>query len=229
MIRVIPPTGTPGRSAIGIVPMEVKEHTMAFKLQRRTFLQMVAGSAASIGASAPFASAVAAGNDAVTIGWPNDVPSWDPNQRFTPDAQPIFKAVFDQPLDQDPQLKLDSASDQELEPGAGWLEHGGRASRRRDLPQWRQDDHGGFPLHLPGTHQVRSEARHRELLAQGGGHRHRIADQGDDEIQLTGTDRSAVDGVPRELYRSQEIHRDRRPGDLPKEADRDRTVQARRV
>ncbi len=31
---------------------------------------------------------------------------WDPNQRFTPDAQPIFKAVFDQPLDQDPQLKL---------------------------------------------------------------------------------------------------------------------------
>jgi peptide/nickel transport system substrate-binding protein len=86
--------------------MEVKEHTMAFKLQRRTFLQMVVGSAASIGASAPFASAVAAGNDAVTIGWPNDVPSWDPNQRFTPDAQPIFKAVFDQPLDQDPQLKL---------------------------------------------------------------------------------------------------------------------------
>ena len=34
------------------------------------------------------------------------MPSWDPNQRFTPDAQPIFKAVFDQPLDQDPQLKL---------------------------------------------------------------------------------------------------------------------------
>jgi peptide/nickel transport system substrate-binding protein len=34
------------------------------------------------------------------------VPTWDPNQRFTPDAQPIFKAVYDQPLDQDPQLKL---------------------------------------------------------------------------------------------------------------------------
>jgi peptide/nickel transport system substrate-binding protein len=50
-------------------------------------------------------SAAAAG-DAATIGWPNDVPSWDPNQRFTPDAQPIFKAVYDQPLDQDPQLKL---------------------------------------------------------------------------------------------------------------------------
>lgn len=44
--------------------------------------------------------------DAATIGWNSDVPSWDPNQRFTPDAQSIFKAVFDQPLDQDPALKL---------------------------------------------------------------------------------------------------------------------------
>ena len=44
--------------------------------------------------------------DTATIGWPNDVGSWDPNQRFTPDAQAIFKAVFDQPLDQDPQLNL---------------------------------------------------------------------------------------------------------------------------
>jgi peptide/nickel transport system substrate-binding protein len=50
--------------------------------------------------------ALAAETDSVTIGWPQDVPSWDPNQRFVPDAQPIFKMVFDQPLDQDPQLKL---------------------------------------------------------------------------------------------------------------------------
>src|SRR3984957_15541985 len=78
---------------------------MPFKLQRRSFLQMAAGTLASIGASAPFARAIAAG-DAATIGWPNDVPTWDPNQRFTPDAQPIFKAVYDQPLDQDPELKL---------------------------------------------------------------------------------------------------------------------------
>jgi peptide/nickel transport system substrate-binding protein len=50
--------------------------------------------------------ALAAETDSVTIGWPQDVPSWDPNQRFVPDAQPIFKMVFDQPLDQDPKLKL---------------------------------------------------------------------------------------------------------------------------
>ena len=76
---------------------------MAYTLRRRSFLQLAMGTAAGI--AGPFSRASAAG-DAATIGWPNDVPSWDPNQRFTPDAQPIFKAVFDQPLDQDPQLKL---------------------------------------------------------------------------------------------------------------------------
>ena len=44
--------------------------------------------------------------DKVTIGWPTDVPSWDPEQRTVPDAQPIYKMVFDQPLDQAPDLKL---------------------------------------------------------------------------------------------------------------------------
>jgi peptide/nickel transport system substrate-binding protein len=84
----------------------IEEHNMALKLQRRAFLQLAVGTAASFGAAAPGAETFAAGADSATIGWPNDVPSWDPNQRFTPDAQPIFKAVFDQPLDQDPQLKL---------------------------------------------------------------------------------------------------------------------------
>jgi len=75
---------------------------MGLKLKRRAFLQMA--TAASL--AAPFVRSAAAAGDAATIGWPNDVPSWDPNQRFTPDAQPVFKAVYDQPLDQDPQLKL---------------------------------------------------------------------------------------------------------------------------
>src|ERR1044072_6968768 len=86
--------------------MEFKENAMASKLQRRAFLQMVIATAAGVGSSAGITSARAARDDAVIIGWPNDVPSWDPNQRFTPDAQPIFKAVFDQPLDQSADLKL---------------------------------------------------------------------------------------------------------------------------
>jgi peptide/nickel transport system substrate-binding protein len=68
---------------------------------RRIFLGLAAA-----GAFALPDLADAADKDAVTIGWPNDVPSWDPNQRFVPDAQSLFKAVFDQPLDQDPSLKL---------------------------------------------------------------------------------------------------------------------------
>jgi peptide/nickel transport system substrate-binding protein len=86
------------------VATKPEEHAMALKLQRRAFLQTAMAIVAA--ASSGVMRAAAAGNDAVTIGWPNDIPSWDPNQRFTPDAQPIFKAVFDQPLDQDAQLNL---------------------------------------------------------------------------------------------------------------------------
>lgn len=39
--------------------------------------------------------------DGATMAWPCDVPSWDPNRRFVPDAQPIYKMLFDQPLEQD--------------------------------------------------------------------------------------------------------------------------------
>lgn len=51
-------------------------------------------------------AARAATSDAATIAWPNDVPGWDPNQRFTPDAQSLYKAVFDQPIDQNTKLAL---------------------------------------------------------------------------------------------------------------------------
>src|SRR5499427_2367651 len=82
---------------------KLEEHAMAIKLERRAFLKAALASAAIFGSARIGRSAA---NDAATIGWPNDIPSWDPNQRFTPDAQPIFKAVFDQPLDQNPQLNL---------------------------------------------------------------------------------------------------------------------------
>ena len=72
---------------------------MTLAATRRGFLGMTAGTLA-----AP--AIVRAADNAVTIAWPSDVPGWDPNQRFTPDAQSLFKAVFDQPLDQDPSLRL---------------------------------------------------------------------------------------------------------------------------
>ncbi|MCX7383122.1 MAG: ABC transporter substrate-binding protein, partial [Alphaproteobacteria bacterium] len=69
------------------------------EISRRLLLQSAA-------AGSLVTPALAAEPDSVTVGWPSDVTSWDPNQRFTPDAQSIFKAIFDQPLDQDPSLKL---------------------------------------------------------------------------------------------------------------------------
>jgi peptide/nickel transport system substrate-binding protein len=70
------------------------------EISRRGLLAAAAATAAM-----PCRAARAEG-DAATIGWPSDIPSWDPNQRFAPDAQSIFKMVYDQPLTQDTQLKL---------------------------------------------------------------------------------------------------------------------------
>jgi peptide/nickel transport system substrate-binding protein len=78
---------------------------MSLDIDRRTLLGLLAGAAGGTLLAAPRRVAAQA-NDAVAIGWPSDVPSWDPNQRFTPDAQPIFKLVFDQPLEQSVKLDL---------------------------------------------------------------------------------------------------------------------------
>src|SRR5947209_15480037 len=76
---------------------------MTFRMDRRTALKLGLG---TTGSALLGDFALAQNKDAVTIGWPTDVPSWDPNQRFVPDAQPIFKLVFDQPLDQSEKLEL---------------------------------------------------------------------------------------------------------------------------
>lgn len=79
---------------------------MAFEIQRRTLLQMMGIGAAGASMLGSSLKVFAADGDSVTIGWPSDVPSWDPNLRFSPDAQPLFKQVFSQPLTQAPDLKL---------------------------------------------------------------------------------------------------------------------------
>ena len=77
---------------------------MTQQISRRTAIGLMASSAAA--ATWPRKARAAASDDSVIIGWPSDVATWDPNQRFTPDAQSIFKAVYDQPLDQNPDLSL---------------------------------------------------------------------------------------------------------------------------
>lgn len=79
---------------------------MTFELERRTLLRMLGLTVAGAGSLADCLTAFAQGTDTVTIGWPVDVPSWDPNQRFSPEAQAIYKLVFDAPLTQNPKLDL---------------------------------------------------------------------------------------------------------------------------
>ncbi|MDF2808988.1 MAG: Extracellular solute-binding protein family 5 [Microvirga sp.] len=79
---------------------------MTFEIKRRDVLHMLAFGVAGGKLLTDTLPVLAQGADTVTIGWPSDVPSWDPNQRFTPDAQPIYKMVFDQPLDQNPALEI---------------------------------------------------------------------------------------------------------------------------
>jgi peptide/nickel transport system substrate-binding protein len=78
---------------------------MNIDIDRRMLMRLLGGAAGGTLLASP-RRAGAEANDAVAIGWPSDVPSWDPNQRFTPDAQAIFKLVFDQPLEQSPKLDL---------------------------------------------------------------------------------------------------------------------------
>src|SRR5262249_10816544 len=75
-------------------------------VNRRLLLGSLGVGLASLDLIAVMRSALAAGKDELTIGWPVDVPTWDPVERTVPDAQPIYKLVFDQPLDQAPDLHL---------------------------------------------------------------------------------------------------------------------------
>lgn len=79
---------------------------MTIEIDRRDFVRFLLAGAAAGSAIGSASFAWAQGADAVTVGWPSDVPTWDPNQRFVPDAQSIYKLVFDQPLDQSPSLEL---------------------------------------------------------------------------------------------------------------------------
>jgi peptide/nickel transport system substrate-binding protein len=75
-------------------------------MNRRMLLQSLGLGAASLDLLTHARWAYAAGKDEIIIGWPVDVPTWDPVERTIPDAQPIYKLVFDQPLDQAPDLSL---------------------------------------------------------------------------------------------------------------------------
>lgn len=71
------------------------------QLTRRYALGLAGASAALAGLGIPTHAQAA---DAITIAFPNDVPTWDPNARVLQGAQSFYKCVFDSPLTQAPDL-----------------------------------------------------------------------------------------------------------------------------
>ncbi len=73
------------------------------KIDRRSILGMGAGAAALAAIGVPDeALAQAAQRGQLTLAFPSDVPTWDPNARTLAAVQSLYKLVFDQPLGQPP-------------------------------------------------------------------------------------------------------------------------------
>ena len=79
-------------------------------MHRRNWIAgMAAGAAAVLAAALPLAPQAVAAKDSVVIAWPVDPQTWDPNRRTNPALQSLFKMVYDQPLMQAPDMKLEAA------------------------------------------------------------------------------------------------------------------------
>ncbi len=79
-------------------------------IDRRSILKLGAGAAALAGLGVPEeALAQAAQRGQLTLAFPSDVPTWDPNARTLAAVQSLYKLVFDQPLGQAPDLALKPA------------------------------------------------------------------------------------------------------------------------
>ena len=91
-------------------------------MDRRSFVKAVPlGLTGLLGASWGCGSAHAAAASAVTVAFPFDVYNWDPTSRIAPQPMPIFKCIFDQPLE----YSADSVLQQGLVKAWRWLDPSG--------------------------------------------------------------------------------------------------------
>jgi peptide/nickel transport system substrate-binding protein len=80
------------------------------ELDRRALLKLTSGLGALAALGIP-ASVLAqsAAKGLLTIAYPTDVPTWDPNARALAAVQSLYKAIFDQPLTQNPDITVKPA------------------------------------------------------------------------------------------------------------------------
>ena len=195
-------------------------------IDRRTALMLGLGAGAStLISDIAFAQA----KDSVTIGWPSDVPSWDPNQRFTPDAQPIFKLVFDQPLDQNEKLdlipKLVTKWELAADGQSMTVELRDDVTFHNGDKMTAEDFRYTFFERIKAGHAVDTKNSWRKVTDI------EIASptKADDEVRLAGADRAAMARVPRQLHGAEGLHGEGDGRRLPREAGRHRAVQTGRI
>jgi peptide/nickel transport system substrate-binding protein len=76
-------------------------------IDRRILLKLGAGAGALAGLGiSTDVLAQAAARGQLTMAFPADVPTWDPNARTLAAVQSLYKTVFDQPLDQNPDITM---------------------------------------------------------------------------------------------------------------------------
>jgi peptide/nickel transport system substrate-binding protein len=75
-------------------------------INRRRLLQLAGARTGLSALGLPLFGAAgwAQGRDSITIAFPTDVPTWDPNARVLAGVQSLYKCVFDSPLTQAPDL-----------------------------------------------------------------------------------------------------------------------------
>jgi len=80
---------------------------MTTNFDRRTILKLGAGAGALATLGVPASVlAQAAAKGQLTIAFPADVPTWDPNARSLAAVQSLYKCIFDQPLTQNPDISV---------------------------------------------------------------------------------------------------------------------------
>jgi peptide/nickel transport system substrate-binding protein len=85
---------------------DAQERLVQHAVRRRSLL--LGGAAAGLGGLMPWemAGAQIVDKSSLSIAYPVDVPTWDPNALSIPTIQSLYQSVFDSPLRYSPQLKL---------------------------------------------------------------------------------------------------------------------------
>ena len=209
---------------------------MTHDIDRRSLLKLGAGAGALAALGVPdevLAQAAAKGQ--LTIAFPADVPTWDPNARSLAAVQSLYKCVFDQPITQNPDitpkpalvtkwgyvddkglaLGLDLRSDVVFHDGSKMTAEDFRFSffdrPRLPVPEGGRKLDTAFIWRRVKDIEVVSPTRVVDAL-------HRADALG-----------RRLDVLPDELRRAEGLHREGRPRRLPEEAGRLGPLQAGRV